>query len=198
MNKQKGAVSVLFTYGMILLTLATAVAFGVHKWNVFTAKLDRQGYDRGKQETEVGFALRDTQQLRRVIALKDAAVKRADEAEAKAAANELQASTNYQKGVKDGKTRTAALIASGARLRDPGKPKDAGSASGGCSAPSGAPVTAISGGDASPGSELSAEASGFLFRLTEEADTVAKQLNLAQARIASDMLTCNGPPLPVP
>lgn len=172
------------------------IGAGVGAFHKYTTGIDAKGYARGVLETKTEYVNRDNAQLKAAIAAQVEAEKRANEAEAKAAAAQTLASANYQKGVKDAQAKTASLVAaarSGAlRLRDPGA-KAANCPS--VSHPVGeAQITApASGSDGQTGGELSTAASEFLLRLTGEADQIARQLALAQDVITSDRALCNSP-----
>lgn len=175
---------------------AALIAGGVYAFHNYTTGIDAKGYARGVLETKAEYVNRDNAQLKEAIAAQAAAEKRANAAEAKAAAAQTLATTNYQKGVKDANDKTAARLAAvGAgtlRLRDPaGKTTNCaalGDSTGKTQTASPAP-----GGDGQTGSELSGAASQFLLNLTGEADQIARQLALAQDVIASDRQLCNSP-----
>ena len=175
---------------------AALIAGGVYAFHNYTSGIDAKGYARGVLETKTEYVNRDNEQLKLAIAAQAAAEKRANEAEAKAAAAQTLATTNYQKGVKDAEAKTAARLAAvGAgtlRLRDPGQNTT--------NCPSvnhptgeaqiaGTPTRS----DGQTGRELSGAASQFLLALTGEADQIARQLALAQDVIASDRQLCNSP-----
>lgn len=168
----------------------------VFAWTQYTAKLEKAGYDRGVKDTKSEYALRDNEQLKAALAAQSAAEKRANEAEAKAAAAQTLATTNYQKGVKDGTDKTnarlAAVDAGTLRLRDPAG-KTTSCAALGDSVGKTQAAAPASGSDGQTGSELSGAASQFLLRLTGEADQLARQLALAQDVIISDRVLCNSP-----
>ena len=194
MNKQRGEIAPIWLYLAGAIALVLALTGLVAAWESYTTGLDKKGYDRGVSETESAYKTRDNKQLQAALAAQEAAEDRAAQAEAKADAAAAVASNNYQKGVQDGQKQTDARIAAvGAgtlRLSDPGHQARPSPACGlGIGASS--PLTAVSGSDDAAPAGLSAEASGFLLKLTGEADDTARQLALAQARILSDIETCN-------
>ena len=120
MNRIYAAIAV------VVLAIVLALA-----WDHFITGVEKRGYDRGVSATEARYAKRDNDQLKATLAAQQAAEKRASDAEAKAATAQNLASTNYQKGVQDGKAQTerriAAARAGTLRLRDPGKDADSAS-----------------------------------------------------------------------
>lgn len=167
----------------------------VFAWTQYTAKLEKAGYDRGVKDTQADYALRDNKQLREALVAQAAAEKRANAAEAKAAAAQTLATTNYQKGVKDANDKTASRLAAvdagTLRLRDPGQIAACPSVSD--SAGKTQAASPVPGGNGQTGGNLSTAASQFLLSLTGEADQLARQLALAQEVITSDRELCNIP-----
>lgn len=196
LTRQRGVIAAVWLYFMAAVLLIGAITGLVTAWNVYTKRIEAQGYERGRSETESAYKTRDNAQLTEVIAKLKAAEKRAKDLEdAKSAADNL-AVANYQKGVQDGKAKTAAFIADvragRIRLSDPGaqtRPSTTVCSGTGQSTS----IAATSGGNGEARVNLSAAASGFLLTLTGEADDTARQLAAAQAIIVSDRVLCNAP-----
>lgn len=172
-----------------IYALAAAAALGA-LWYAYTT-IDGRGYSRGKSETEATYAQRDNQALQAALArvkqLQDekAAAELAHEQRLAAIAadhNKEMANANRQRD------RDIAAVRAGFRLRDPGA-RSAAQCPGGAGPASAAATGQRDGG--APG-ELSAEASGFLFGLANDADEVARQLGSAQKVIVELIRTCNG------
>jgi hypothetical protein len=186
----------IWLYLASALLLTGALTGLVVAWNSYTTGLDKQGYDRGVAETTKIFQKRDNLQLQAAVAAQRAAEVRAAQAERDAATAQSVASSNYRKGVDDGRKKTAALIAAARagelRLRDPG---DRPGSSPACPPATGPASTAAApaGGDGAAGDQLSAAASEFLLAFAGEADDLTRQLAAAQAVIVSDRALCNGP-----
>lgn len=186
MKRQRG--QLLPTWA--IYALAAAAALGA-LWYAYTT-IDGRGYDRGKTETESTYAKRDNQALQAALArvkkLQDekAAAERAHEDRLAAIAADHKkemANANRQRD------RDVAAVRDGFRLRDPGAGRAAQCPGGAGTAPAAAAGQRDGG---APG-ELSAEASGFLFGLANDADEVARQLGAAQKVILEQIRTCNGP-----
>lgn len=191
MTNQRGVIATGWLYLAGAIALLVVIGSVVRVWDVYSSKLDKRGYDRGISETEAKYAKRDNTQLQAALVAQKEAEKRAEAAETKAANLQVIAGTNYQKGVKDGQAKTdnlvAAAITGALRLRDPG-----GTA---CPSPNfrtGKTEIADTkpGSDGETGTHLSVQAATFLLGLTGEADTVAKQLTLAQAEITTILEVC--------
>jgi hypothetical protein len=196
MNKQRGVIALIWLYlaGAVLLT--GALTGLVVAWKSYTTGLDRIGYDRGVAETTAAYQKRDNVALQAALAAQQRAEVRADQAERDAAAAQSVASSNYLKGVDDGRKKTAALVAAAhageLRLRDPGARSGSSAACPPATGPA-STASAPAGGDGAAGGELSAAAGEFLLSLAGEADDLARQLAAAQAVIVSDRALCNGP-----
>lgn len=182
--KQRGNI-----YVILALTIAAAGALAglAWAWNAYTTKLDRLGYERGASETTAQYAARDNAALQAAIQAKDKAEARIAALEDNNAKAVAAASTNYQKGLADGKVTLDAALAdvrAGFRLRDPaGSPGLSARCIGDAIGP---PSAAASGRDGQAGSELSQAASDFLLRLAGEADEVVIQLTACQQILISD------------
>lgn len=191
MKRQRG-------FATILLYLAAGAAVLGALYAIYSA-IDSSwastaGVDKGKAEIRAEFSVRDAAALAEAHAEKDRAIRDKEAAERKSLEAVTAASTNYQKGLTDGKKTVDAAVArarAGFRLRDPGR--TAGPAE--CPADRGAPAGAAPAGrDGAAGTELpgtasvvlSAEASEFLIRLAGEADDVVRQLNACQGVIMAD------------
>lgn len=185
--------SKLWLYLAGAVVFIAALAGLVHEWGIYTAGLERMGYNNAVAQ----YTKRDNAQLQTVIAQLKAAEVRAKAAEDAQAAALTIAHDNYTKGVQDEKERTAAHIAAiragTLRLRDPGRKSGGISTCGSYPGPS-ATVSAGSGHDEAAQAGLSTTASEFLLYLTGEADEVTRQLALCQARVVSDMRVCNASP----
>lgn len=203
-NGQRGVIAPIWLYLAGAIAVMLALAGLIKVWDNYTTGLVKGGYDRGVAETTATYTARDNAQLQAVVAAQRQAEIRAAKAESDAATAQALASSNYAKGVEDGKAKTAARVAAvhtgNLRLRDPGSQARA------CPAVAATTAKAASAGpaggsDAHPAAELSAApagflstaASDFLLGLTGEADDVARQLAAAQAIIVSDRKLCNGP-----
>jgi len=178
---------------LLAIVVIGIAVFAFHK---FTESLDAKGYARGVLETKAEYVNRDNVALKEALAAQHQAEINAAAADARATAAQTLASTNYQKGVKDGKTQTEQRIAAvnngSLRLRDPAA-KALVCPAFGDSAGKAQVARPAGGGDGQAGGELSTTASEFLLRLTGEADQIARQLGLAQAVIISDREMCNSP-----
>ena len=140
------------------------------------------------------YQKRDNEQLQKVIVAQKAAEDKARKLEDTAAMEHAAALNAYRKGVNDEKvksdSRVAAVVAGTLKLRDPGSKAGASTACDNGLAKGETPST-TTGSDGAKRTELSAEASGFLLKLTVEMDTIVRQLTAAQAIIVSDRVTCN-------
>lgn len=185
MRRSRGFV---FAPWMIYLAIGAAVLAAL--WMAYNT-VDGRGYTRGKSETEATYAQRDNQALQAALArvkqLQDekAAAERAHEGRLAAIAadhNKEMANANVQRD------RDVAAVRAGFRLRDPG-------ARGTTQCPGGTgPAAAAATGqrDGGAAGELSAEATGFLFGLVNDADDVTRQLHAAQKVIIEQIRACNG------
>ncbi|MCR4304978.1 MAG: lysis protein [Gallionella sp.] len=193
LRTQQGAIAPVWLYMAGAIAVMLALAGLVKVWSNYTTSLDKRGYDRGTLEATARYQARDNAQLQAVVVAQRAAEIRAAKAEADAAKAQSVASSNYAKGVQDGKNRLAAFIAdsrSGAiKLRDPGQ-NGTGPA---CGNQTGKAETAGSapGSNGDTQGRLSGQASEFLFSLANEADEIVRQLIAAQAVIVSDRVLCN-------
>lgn len=196
MNRQTGTIAPIWLYLAGAIALIAALAGLVTVWDGYTNGLDKKGYDRGVSETTADWQKRDNAQLQAALAAQSEAEARAAHAESEAAAAQSAASENYQRGVKDGKAKTDALVAAARagdlRLRDPGNQAGSGAARGN---QAGAAQTAAGTGGCygAAGAKLSVEASEFLLGLAGEADDTARQLAACQVILVSDRRLCNGP-----
>lgn len=195
MKKQRGAIAIGWLYLAGAIALILALTGLVMAWNSYTEGLDKKGYDRGVSETTATWTKRDNVALQATLAAQKAAEVRVAQAEANAAQAQSYATGQYEKGMNDGKVKTAALVAAARsgtfRLQDPGQTR----AITPCSAAIGpaSTATSASGGDGHDGGGgLSAEASEFLLSEGGRANALVKKLNLARAVIVSDRVLCNG------
>lgn len=165
----------LYIVGGALLAILLAFGGGYLK-----GSHDGTAIEKGKWEAREAQTLRETNA--KILDLTQHA-----RAKEQSWAEELQqVSADYEKGLKDAKAKTAALLASvgkpdGVRLHDAGAACNAPGGSGTAQTP--APA---SGPDGGAGCELSATASRFLLDLTGEADEVARRLKACQAALLKD------------
>ena len=131
MNRQKGIIATVWLYVGAALLILAALATLISAWDSYTARLDKAGYDRGVDETTAAWQKRDNKALQDALTAQTAAQVLATAAERKAATAQSVASSNYEKGVIDGKAKLALFLASGVGLRDPGNPGGPGPAGGG-------------------------------------------------------------------
>lgn len=186
MKRQRGFVFAPWMIYIVMAGVALAALYAIYN------TIDGRGYDRGKTETAAAYAKRDNQALTdalaRVKVLQDekAAAELAHEQRLAAISSDHKqemANANAQR------KRDIDAVHAGYRLRDPGargttqRDRSAG------------PAAAAATGqcDGRPAGELSAEASGFLFQLANDADEVARQLGAAQKVIREQIRACNGP-----
>lgn len=169
---------------------AGAVAVLATLWLAYTT-IDGRGYDRGKGETEAIHAKRDNAALH-------AALAKVQELERERASKEMAHQARLGNIVtQHGKDKAnaekiyarnlAAARAGDLRLRDPGR---AACTANSDTSPAATTATAAARSDDPKGRDLSAAATGFLLDLTAEADTVARQLTLAQAVILEQQQVC--------
>jgi uncharacterized membrane protein len=197
MRYQRGVIAGVWLYLAGAIAFMLVLAGLIKVWNNYTTALDKQGYDRGVAESTAAYTKRDNTQLQAALSAQSVAERVAAAAERKAATAQSTASTNYQKGVNDGKTKLAAFIASAragtVKLRDPGNQAGTGSAR--CNQASqgtaAGPATGSDGGAAS--GLLSESATVFLASEANRADEIVMQLTAAQAVIVSDRALCNAP-----
>lgn len=193
---QHGIIAPIWLYAAAAIALMVALAGLIKVWNNYTTALDKKGYDRGVAETTAAYTKRDNSQLQAALAAQTVAEGVAATAERKAATAQSDASKAYNKGVNDGKAKTAQLVAaakSGAlRLRDPGNQAGTSTACNNQVSQSSVAGPAA-GSDAGTGTLISAAASDFLLQLTGEADDTALQLAACQVILVSDRVLCNAP-----
>lgn len=194
---QQGVIAQAYLYLAGAIAVMLALAGLVKVWGNYTASLDKRGYDRGTSETTARYQARDNAQLQAVLAETRAAQDRAAKAEADAAKAQSVASSNYAKGVTDGKARLAAFIADSRagniRLRDPGSSGTGpacGSQVGKAETAGTAPGSDVNGGG---GGFLSESATVFLATEADRANKVVLKLIAARAVIVSDHALCNAP-----
>jgi hypothetical protein len=186
MKRERGFV---FAPWMIYLAIGAAVLAAL--WMAYNT-VDGRGYTRGKSETEATYAKRDNLALQAALAKVKELQDKARAAEVAHEGRIAAIAENHKKEMADAnrqRDRDVAAVRDGFRLRDPGArgttqcDRSAG--------PTAAAATGQRDGGA-PG-ELSAEASGFLFGLANDADDVVRQLGAAQQVIIEQIRACNGP-----
>ena len=144
------------------------------------------GVKKGEANKEAEYAKRDAKALREAIAAKDKAEKEKAAAEKLNADLVAAASTDYQKGLSDGKKNVAVAIArvhAGYGLRDPGRSAEPAECPASGSAP---PGPGTSGRDGAKGAKLSDQSATFLLSLAGEADEVVRQLTACQGVVSAD------------
>lgn len=193
MNRRRRARGfALLQLGMALAALAliAGIVYGVESYlEGIRTEADKAGYERamGQVAKRDNKALLDAQARVNVLEAEKRAL------EQKAADDQAVISANYQKGLKNEKTRTDRFIADVRAgrivLRDPGQRPAAGAADGVRS-----PGTEAAAGacrcDGPAGTQLSDAAAEFLLLLAGEADDAVQQLDACQAVVRKDREIC--------
>lgn len=180
-------------WAIVLLGLVSGIVFGVTH---YLSGVRAEAMAAGKAECDAAYKARDNAQLRTALGRVKELEEAAREAERKHGLATAAIQSKLSKEIANGKAaeqRILADIGSG-KLRVRGSAFQTGS----CPAVGdrGAVGTAgagTAGSDATAACKLSPEAERVVLAIGRDADETALQLAAAQAMIAQDRLTCNGP-----
>lgn len=175
------------TYAILAVSLVVGVYYGLHKAYTWA-------YMNGVTATDKQWLARENTQIvaanSRIVQLETDARKK-EHVQSVTVANIVD---NYETEKRNAKVQTDVIIStlnsSIVKLRD----KYATTRSNTCADQASATTTGTGSDNAKTGTELSNEATEFLFKLTGEANEVVLQLTACQALLVSDRQTCNANP----